>query len=206
MLALVAEPLALLGQTATLDPSRAFDPYLAGDVLLTSYGHAAGLRLGAALGLWALVGALRQASPRALFAIPALGAAAAVVAALPAHRIDGLPAAISTALAAGHVAAMSAWLGCVVVALAESRGRELGRAAVPAALTLVLTGAALALGNLGSAADLVQTGYGAALTVKIALVAATFALGAAAFRRAELAAGLAVLAAAAVVVSLLPPA
>ena len=205
VLALAAEPIALLGQTATLDPSRAFDPGLAGDVLLTSYGHVAGLRLGAALGLWALAGALRQASPRALWAIPALGAAAAVVAALPAHRIAALPEALSTGVAAVHVAAMSAWLGCVVVALAESRGRELARPGILAALALVLTGSGLALGNLGSAGDLVRTGYGAALSVKIALVAATSALGAAALRRAELAAGLAVLAAAAVVVSLLPP-
>jgi putative copper export protein len=148
---------------------------------------------------------LRQASPRALWAIPALGVAATVVAALPAHRIALLPEALSTGLAAVHVAAMSAWLGCIVVALAESRSRELARPGILAALALVLTGSGLALGNLGSAGDLVQTGYGAALSVKIALVAATFALGAAALRRAAAAAGLAVLAAAAVVVSLLPP-
>lgn len=205
VLALAAEPIALLGQTATLAPSRAFDPGLAGDVLLTSYGHVAGLRLGAALALWALAGALRQASARALWAIPVLGAAAAVVAALPAHRIAAVPEALSTGLATVHVAAMSAWLGCVVVALAESRGRELARPGVLAALALVVTGSGLALGNLGSAGDLVQTSYGLALSAKVALVAATLALGAAAFRRAELAAGLAVLAAAAVVVSLLPP-
>ena len=204
-LVLVAEPIALVGQTATLAPSQVLDPGLAGDVLLTSYGHAAGLRLGAALALWALAGALRQASPRALWAIPALGGAAAIVAALPAHRIAALPEGLSTGLAAAHVASVSAWLGCVVVALAEGRSQTLARPGVLAALVLVLTGSGLALGNLGSAGDLLRTGYGATLSVKIALVAVAIALGAAARRRAELVAGLAALAAAAVLVSLLPP-
>ena len=67
VLMVVAEPVALLGQTTTLAPSRAFDAGLARDVLLTSYGHIAGLRLGAALGLWALAGAVCQdASPCAV--------------------------------------------------------------------------------------------------------------------------------------------
>jgi copper transport protein len=205
VLALVAEPVALLGQTATLAPSRALDPQLAGDVLLTSYGHTAGLRVGAALGLWALAGAVRQASPRALWAIPVLGVAAATVAALSSHRIAGIPAPLSLAVTTAHVAAAGAWLGCVAVAVAEARGRALARTGALVAIVLVLTGARLAFGQLGSVGDLVETSYGVALSVKLALVAVALALGACALRRAELAAGLAALAAAAVVVSLLPP-
>ena len=60
VLMIVAEPVALLGQTALLAPSRMFEPQLIEDVLLTSYGHLAGLRLGAAVGLWALAGAVRR--------------------------------------------------------------------------------------------------------------------------------------------------
>ena len=205
-LAVVAEPVALLGQTATLAPSRSFDLGLAEDVLLTDYGHVASLRLGAALGLWALAGALRHEPPRAPWAIPALGVAAALAAALSSHRIAALPGPVSLAVAAAHVAAATAWLGCVVVALTEERGRALARPATLAAFAVVLTGVGLALGHLESLRDLVETAYGTALAVKIAFVAAAFALGAATRRRAELATGLAALGAAAVVVSLLPPA
>ena len=108
-------------------------------------------------------------------------------------------------LVAVHVAAFAAWLGCIVVALAESRARRVAHPASLAAFALVVTGAGLALGHLESFSDLVETRYGATLGVKIALVAIAFALGAAAWRRAELAAALAVLAAASLLVSLAPP-
>jgi putative copper export protein len=175
------------------------------DVLLTSYGHLVGLRLGAAIGLWALAGAVRGSTPRAQWSIPALGAVVAVIEAGNAHRFDGLPAFVAVLLVAVHVAAFAAWIGCIVVALAESRARALAHTASLAAFALVVTGAGLALGHLESFSDLVETAYGATLSVKIALVGVAFALGAAAWRRAELAVALAVLAAASLLVSLVPP-
>ena len=205
VLLIVAEPVALLAQMAVLSPSRLLDPGLAEDVLLTSYGHDAALRLGAALGLWALAGALRDSAPRTQWLIPAAGLAVAFVYADSAHRIATLPAPFTLLLAGLHVAAAGAWLGCIVVAVAESRGRQLGRPAVIAALVLVLTGSALALSHLESVSGLLEPAYGATLSVKLALVALAFALGAAARRRLELAAALAVLAAASVLVSLVPP-
>ena len=205
VLMVVAEAVALLGQMAVLAPSRILDPAFAEDVFLTNYGHLAGLRLGAALGLWALVGGLRQASQRAQWVIPAFGGAAALVHAESAHRLAGLPSAVPLLLAATHVAAFGAWLGCVVVALGESRGRQLARTAVLAALALLMTGSALAFAHLGGPSDLLETAYGTTLGVKVALVAATLAIGAAARRRAELAGALAVLAAASLLVSLVPP-
>jgi copper resistance protein C len=204
-LMIVAEPVALLGETTTLAPSRAFDPGLARDVLLTSYGHVTGLRLGAALGLWALTGAVRQGSARALWAIPALGAALAVVHADASHRIAGLPSVLSLLLAAAHVAAFGAWLGCVIVAIAAGRRRALARNAATAVLLLVLTGAGLAFGHLTAVADLFHTAYGGTLAVKGAVVALALALGATARHRVELAAALGALGAAALLVSLLPP-
>jgi copper transport protein len=205
VLMLVAEPVSLLGQTATLSPGRAFDSGLARDVLQTSYGHVAGLRLGAALALWALAGALRQASARAQWSIPALGAVTALAYADAAHRIEGLPRSVSLVVEALHVAAFGAWLGCVVVAVAASRSRALTQAAVLAAILLVATGAGLALAHLGGPGDVIDTAYGRALGIKIALVALAVALGAAARRRAELVAALAALAAASVLISLVPP-
>ena len=108
-------------------------------------------------------------------------------------------------LVAVHIAAFAAWIGCIVVALAEPRAQAVAYPASLAAFALVVTGAGLALGHLESLSDLVETAYGATLGVKIALVAVAFALGAAARRRAELAAALAVLAAASLLVSLVPP-
>jgi copper transport protein len=205
VLMLAAEPVALAGQTATLAPSRVFDPALAGDVLLTNYGNVASLRLGTALGLWALAGAVRDGSTRAQWVIPAAGAVAAVAQARAGHRIDGAPEAVSILLGAAHVASFAAWLGCIAVAIAAARSRPLARTAALSALLLVATGAGLALGQLDSLSDLVETAYGETLGVKLALVAATLALGAAARRRAELAGALAVLAAASLLVSLTPP-
>ena len=205
VLMLLAEPVALVGQTATLAPSRALDAGLARDVLQTSYGHATALRVGAAVALWALAGAVRSSSTRAQWSIPALGAAVAVVQADGGHRIGGVPTAISIVLGAAHIASFGAWLGCVAVAVTEHRGRELGRTAVLSALLLVSTGAALAFGELGSPGDLAGTAYGRALGVKLALVAGALALGAVARRRAELAVAFAVVAAAGLLVSLTPP-
>ncbi len=204
-LMLAAEPVALLGQVAALAPARIFDPGFATDVLLTRYGHLSALRLGGAIGLWALAGALRPASPRAQWAIPAVGVPLAFVYAASAHRIEGIPAPFSLFLAASHVAAFGAWLGCIVVALGESRARRLERPAVLAAVVLVLSGSALALAHIPGPADLVQSAYGATLGIKIVLVALAFAVGAAARRRAELIAALLVLAGASILVSLIPP-
>ncbi len=203
-LMIASEPLALLGQTASLAPSGAFDRSLAGDVLLTSYGHVAGLRLGAALALWALAGAVRQSAPRMLWSIPALGVAASVAVALASHRIAGVPGWLGVGIVATHVAAMAAWLGCVVTALAVRRTPP-RRAVALAVLALALTGAGLALTHLASLSDLTETTYGAALSVKLAFVAVALALGVWARRRYELALLLGVLGAAAVLASLLPP-
>jgi copper transport protein len=205
VLMIVSEPVALLGQTAALAPSRMFDPGFAEDVFLTNYGHLAGLRLGAALGLWALAGGLRDASPRAQWSIPAAGCVVALVAAASSHRITGLPSAPSLVITASHIASFAAWLGCVIVALHASRGRLLARPAVLAALALALSGSGLAFAHLAGPSDLFETAYGATLGAKIALVAGTFALGATARRRFELAGALAVLAAASLLVSLVPP-
>jgi len=205
VLMLVAEPIALVGQTATLAPSHPLDAGLARDVLQTSYGHVTALRLGAALGLWALAGAVRSSTTRAQWSIPALGLVVAIVHADAGHRIAGVPTALAILLGAAHVASFGGWFGCIAVALAERRGRELAQPAVLSALVLVSTGAGLALGQLGSVGDLVHTAYGRTLGVKLALVAGALALGAAARRRAELAVVLAVVASAALLVSLTPP-
>ncbi len=205
MVMIVAEPVALLGQLAILAPERVLDLGFAEDVLLTSFGHLSALRLGGALGLWALAGAARSGSTRAQWAIPALGVPLTFVFAASAHRIEDVPVSFSLLLGAVHVGAFAAWLGCIVVALREARAARLERLAVLAAVVLVVSGSGLALGHVPRPADLLETAYGLTLGIKLALVAAAFAAGAAAMRRAELVAALLSLAAASVLVSLVPP-
>lgn len=206
VLMIAAEPVLLLGEMATLAPARVLDPSFAEDVLLTNFGQLAALRLGAAIGLWALAGAVRQSEPRIQWIIPAAGLVVAFIYAGSAHPIVNLPTQLALLLAALHVAGFGAWLGCIVVALRERRGRPLAKPALLAGLVLVITGSALALAHIPEPTALVDTAYGVTLGVKLALVTLAFALGAAARRRAELAVALAVLAAASVLVSLIPPA
>jgi len=205
VLMLVAEPVALIGQMATLAPSRMLDPGFAQNVFLTNYGHLAALRLGAALGLWAVAGALRGTASRAQWAIPAAGAVVAFVHAASAHRIPGLPLPASLLLAATHITAFGAWLGCLIVAVSASRSHALVRPAVRAATLLVVSGFGLAFAHLHRAGDVLETAYGATLGVKLAFVAATLALGAAARRRLELVGAFIVLGAAGALVALIPP-
>jgi copper transport protein len=205
LLMIVAEPVALLGQLATLAPARVLDLGFAENVLLTRFGHLSALRLGGALGLWALAGAVRSGPTRPQWMIPALGIPLSVVYAASAHRIEGIPVSFSLLLEAAHLGAFAAWLGCIVVALRESRAARLERPAVLGAVVLVLSGSGLALGHIPGPADLVETAYGLTLGFKLALVAAAFAVGAAAMRRVELVLAFLVLAAASLLVSLVPP-
>ena len=97
------------------------DPGFAEDVLLTRYGHLSALRLGGALGLWALAGAVRD-STRSRAPVGDPGSRRGRRA-----RLRGLRPPNRTACrrrsrcssSATHVAAFGAWLGCIVVALAR---------------------------------------------------------------------------------------
>ena len=133
-----------------------------------------------------------------------LGAALAVVHADAAHRIEGIPAALSFLVVAIHIAAAVAWVGVILFAILSPE-RRLVRLAAGATGVLLLSGAGLAIGHLTAVRDLVVTAYGMALAVKLGVIAAALGLGALGRRRAELAVASAALAAAATLVSLLPP-
>jgi copper transport protein len=202
-LLLVAEPLALLAQAASLDPAQTFDGDALTGVLASSFGRVLALRIAAALLLWAVLGALRQA-PWLRWAIPGMGIALAVVDATAAHAIPALPQPLGLALNAVHVGTMGLWLGGLAAfVLAPSGGFR--RVALWSAGLLIVSGAALALLHFANSLETMTTAYGAALLVKLALVAAALWLAWRARRRWELAALLAVLAGAAVLVSLPPP-
>ena len=219
-LLVVAEPLALFAQTASLDPSQTFDGDALTGALASPFGRVLGLRLGGALLLWAVLGALRPTlsglgSPPTptLFlrgremlrwAVPGLGVALALVDASAAHATPALPQPLGLLLNALHVAAMGMWLGGVAAfVMAPSGG--FGRLAGWSLGLLVVSGAALALLHFSSPLELLTTPYGAALAIKLPLVAIGLFFAWRARRRWELATLLVVIAAASAVVSLPPP-
>jgi len=202
-LLLVAEPVSLLAQTASFDPAQTFDAEALISALASPFGRVLGLRLAAALLLWAVLGALRQA-PWLRWAIPSLGVALSVVDATAAHAVLALPVPIGLALNAIHVSAMGLWVGGVAAYVVAPFG-GFRRVAVWSAGLLVLSGAVLALMHFVNPLQTMTSAYGQVLMVKLPLVAIALWLAWRMRRRAELAALIAVLAAAAVLVSLPPP-
>ena len=202
-LLLVAEPLALFAQTASLDPSQTFDGDALTGALASPFGRVLGLRVAAALLLWAFLGALRQA-PWLRWAIPGLGVAVALVDATAAHATPSLPQPVGLVLNALHVSAMGMWLGGLAgFVVAPSGG--FGRAAGWSAGLLVLSGVALAILHFATPLELITTAYGVSLLIKLPFVALALYLAWRARHRWELAALACVVAAASVLVSLPPP-
>ena len=198
VLLVLAEPLALAAQAASLGlPPQ--------DLVATSFGRAAGLRLGGALLLWAVAGAVRQAG-RGRPAVLALGAAVVLADGLAGHRIVGLPDLAAFLLGAVHESAMAVWLGGLAAVVTVGEGvRRFAPVAAAAFSVLVLSGALLALAHLRAPSDVPGTTYGTVLAVKVAAVAAASLVAWLGTRRGEAAALTGVVALAGLLVSLPPP-
>jgi len=192
-LLIVAEPLALLAQLASL--SFGGDTALA--VLGSGFGRLAGLRLGAALLAWAFL-ALPRSWPMLL-----LGAVDALLDGVGAHAIPGWPG-VGPALVAVHVAAMGLWVGGVAAFLLGP-DRRFVRYAVATFVLAAATGLALALVHTDLGAALLGTDYGRAVVLKVVIVGAALAVAGLGRRRIELALAALVVGAAALVAAL-PPA
>lgn len=175
-LLVAAEPTALVAQAASLGT---IDSASLADVLGSAFGRVLALRLGVALLLWGLFGAIRQTRGRGAWAILALGAALAGVDGLAGHSIRGLPQLAGYLLTAVHVAAMAAWLGglagllATVGAAGDRRAllARFGRYAGVSVAVLLLSGAVLALVHLRGPSDLLFSAYGLTLAIKLAAVA-----------------------------------
>jgi copper transport protein len=202
-LMLLAEPLALLAQTASLDPAQTFDGDALTSALASPFGRVLALRLAAALLLWAVLGALRQA-PWLRWSVPGLGLALAVVDATAAHAVPAVPQPLGLLLNALHVYAMGTWVGGLA-GFALAPAPSFGRVAAWSAALLLLSGVALALLHFGQWQELMTTAYGQALIVKIPLVAAALYLARLGRRRWEVVTLSVVVSVAAVLVSLPPP-
>jgi len=192
-LLIVAEPVALLAQLASLS----FDSDTALAVLGSSFGRLLGLRLGAALLAWTLI-AVRRSWP-----MLAIGAVVALLDGASAHAIPGLPVA-GQVLVAIHVAAIGLWAGGLAAYLLAP-DRRFGRYAGWTLGVAIVTGLLLAFAHTGSGAALLGTEYGRVLLIKGLVVAA--ALLTVALRRPRLESGfvVAIIAAAAVLAALPPP-
>ncbi len=214
-LLVVAEPIALVAQAASLGT---IDSASVADILGSAFGRVLALRLGAALLLWGLFGAVRETRGRGAWAILALGAALAGVDGLAGHTIAGVPQVAAYLLTAVHVAAMAAWLGgfagllATVGAAGDRRAllARFGRYAAVSVAFLLLSGALLAVVHLRGPSDLLFSAYGLTLAIKVAavavaLVAAWLGLRHRRSGRPEAVALAGVLALAAVLSSLPPP-
>jgi len=200
----VAEPITLAGASLALGVSPA-------GLVVSTFGLASSLRLGGALLLWSALGALAAAGDArratTLKAMLALGGAAVLADQLSGHRLTDAPALAGAALEAMHESATVVWAGGIAAWLAtRAGGARLLKVAALALAVLVPSGVALAFAHLRSPADLVSTSYGAVLAVKVVVVGAALALALIGTRRAEALAVAAVLALAALLMNVPPPA
>jgi copper transport protein len=187
VLLLCAEPLALLAQTIGVRGAL-FDPAVAGDVLASGFGLVWAQRIGVALLLWVIVGVVDDGTPRALWAVPPLGLALALVDSTAGAGLAAL--AITAAML--HEAAMGVWVGGLALLLAlwggigaEQRAAALSafsRLSGIAVGVLIVSGVALAGLHLAQPEELFATLYGTTLLIKLLL--ALIAIGLAAFGRA----------------------
>ena len=193
ILLIAAEPIALLGQLASLS----FDGDTALAVLGSSFGRVSGLRLGAALLVWTLLPAGRS------WPLLAIGGAIALLDGISAHAIPGLLGA-GQLLVAIHVSAMGLWVGGMAAFL-TAPDRRFGRYAVSTLAIAIGTGLLLAFAHTHFGAGLVSTEYGVVLLIKVLLVGAALAGVALRRRRTELTIVIVVIAAAALLAALPPP-
>jgi copper transport protein len=221
ILLFAAEPLAFAGESVALGAAGGgADPAVVGAVLDSSFGRVLSQRLGAAILLWVLAGAIRGGALRARWAVPLLGAALAFADGQAAHALGVRPAWWGLAVNMVHVSAMGLWGGTLafVLALPPPGSRRwawpprAGTVAACGAVAAVATGIVMAAQHLGAVQDLATSPYGRAAAVKAGAVAGAGILAWAGARRGaprllgwESAAVLVVLGLAAVLVLLRPP-
>lgn len=177
MLLLAAEPLALLAQTASLGASEMLDPVAVGGALDSSFGRALGLRLGAAMFAWVLVGLAKDGTATATPIALAVGWVLALLDGTSAHAASIQPTWLGLTLNALHVAALGVWVGGLVALLVvwRAHGGVLARRFTPFAIaslvTLAATGAAMAWFHLNVPIDWFDNAYAIVLLTKVMVVA-----------------------------------
>jgi copper transport protein len=193
---LAAEPLALLAQTLSLSapPESAMDLDVMGGALDSSFGLVLGQRMGAAVLVWVLAGAVRQGAVREATAAPAvlgLGIVVALIDGEAAHAVGARPAWLGFGANVVHESAMGWWIGAVLGLLGIWRlpgvvprrvevAFAASRFAAPSVAILILSGTVMAVQHLAGLRDLIATWYGRTLAGKVVVLAAAVALARAA--------------------------
>ena len=183
----LAEPLALLAQNASLGAGSLFDPNITGDILSSSFGRVLAQRLGAALLLWVLVGIVRQGEERASWIMLALGLALALIDGEGSHAITSRAPGLGLLANMLHIAAMGVWVGGLVTllsvlgikALRDQRDElvaRFGQLATLAVIELVVSGLLMAWLLVGNPMELITTNYGKVLSTKTCVVLITLLL------------------------------
>jgi copper transport protein len=193
VLLVVAEPLALLGQLASLS----FDTDTAIAVLASGFGRLLALRLAGALLVWALW------SVESPWPVLSVGVAVALIDGASAHAIPGLPMA-GQLLVSVHVAAMGLWVGGLAAFLVVP-DRRFGRYAVLCFAVAAVSGLLLAVAHVGLLPALMTTTYGQSLMIKVLVVGVALSMALIRRRRLEFGVLLTVIAAAALLAALPPP-
>ena len=193
VLLIAAEPLALVGQLASLS----FDTDTAIAVLASGFGRLLALRLAGALLVWALW------SVESPWPVLGVGLAVALIDGASAHAIPGLPVA-GQLLASLHIAAMGLWVGGLAAFLVVP-DRRFGRYAVVCFAIAAVSGLLLAVAHVGLLQALMTTTYGQSLMVKVLVVGAALSMALIRRRRLEFGVLLTVIAAAALLATLPPP-
>lgn len=206
LLLVLAEPLALVGQTASFDASDALDPDAISAALDSSFGRGMAVRLGAALVLWLLLGIAQSESPRALTIAPLVGWLLALFDGTSAHAASLQPAWLGLLVNAVHLAAAALWVGGLAGLIATQARVVERRTAIVTLAALGVSGLAMAVAHLPRPEDLIATTYGLALGGKVAVGLVVLLLARAGRRRVELAAVAGVLLLGGLLVSLPPPA
>ena len=192
-LLVVAEPLSLAGQLASLS----FDGDTALAVLGSDFGRVFFLRLAAAVIAWALIATDRP------WAVLATGAVIALLDGVTAHALSSVPVA-GQLLVAVHVASMGLWVGGILAFLRAPDGR-FGRYALITFGIAATTGLVLGLAHTKFATALFDTDYGHVLLVKVAIVAVAASAALLARRRTEAWFAFAAVGSAALLAALPPP-
>lgn len=192
-LLIAAEPVALLGQLASLS----FDSDTVLSVLGSSFGRLLGLRLGAALLVWTLIPTGRP------WPLLATGGVIALLDGATAHAISGLAGA-GLGLDALHVMAMGLWAGGLV-AFVRAPDRRFAGYAVLTLGVAAATGLLLALAHTHFGAALFTSDYGRALLLKVLAVGSAVVAVILRRHRLEVAVVMAVIGLAAIVAALPPP-
>jgi putative copper export protein len=193
VLLVAAEPVALLGQLASLS----FDGDTAIAVLASGFGRLLALRLAGALLVWAL---RAIGSP---WPVLAIGAGVAVVDGAGAHAIPGLPGA-GQLLVALHVSTMGLWVGGLA-AFVGAPDRRFARYALIWFAIAIITGLLLATAHVSPLLTLMTSDYGWVLIIKVLVVGVAASAALLRRRRLELGVLMAVIAGASLLAALPPP-